>query len=102
MIHALIAIVTGNIKLRQYLKTCLLTEKTDERECFSYRGRFYDLDKFVELVRQDFSRLTVQDRLTEVKALVDGLENSVHPELDRAYIEAYRQTLEGFSFPLSD
>ncbi len=95
MFHALRAIVTGNLKLWKYLRDCRLDGAGDGREIFSYKDRIYDRERFVELVRQDFSRLELQDRLVEVKALVDGLDRSPNRELDLAYIEAYRRTLEG-------
>ena len=99
MFHALRAILTGNRKLWKYLRTCRLEEAGDGLDVFSYKDRIYDREKFVELVRQDFSRLEVQDRLTEVKGLVDGLDRSPNIELDLAYIEAYRRTLEGIIDP---
>ena len=99
MFHALRAILTGNLKLWKYLRACRLEEAGDGLDVFSYKDRIYDREKFVELVRQDFSRLEVRDRLTEVKGLVEGLDRSPNRELDLAYIEAYRRTLEGIIDP---
>lgn len=95
MIHELRAIVTGNLKLWKYLRECRLDEDSGVRDRFSYKDRFYDRERFVELVKEDFGRLDLKDRLTEVKGLVEGLERSPNRELDLAYIEAYRRTLEG-------
>ncbi len=94
MFHALFAIISGNRKLKRYLKECRLPEDAGRVDVFLHEGCWYDREKFVELVRPDFSRLTVKEQVLEVKALAEGLERSVHPELDRAYIEAFRRNLE--------
>ena len=94
MIHAIFAMISGNLKLKRYLNACRIPDDADRNNRFAYEGKSYDRELFVKLVCRDFSRLTAKECLREAKALVDGLENSRHPELDRAYLEAFRRTLE--------
>lgn len=100
MIREAIAVISGGMKFRRYLKACRLSDdpdaepadrKSDPPDTFNYKGGRYDREKFTELVSREFEKLSERDILLGAKEIAENIDRSSNRGLDMAYIEAYRR-----------
>lgn len=97
MISAMIAMIIGNIKFKRILKKCLVVDPSSaDIDLFEYKGNAYDKNKFIELQAESLedsgiSQKNLKKRLEEYQS---GLITSKTPDLDMAFIEAYKKVIE--------
>ena len=96
MIVGLIVSLINYFKLKKTLKKCLLVDNNECSDSFEYKGNSYDRERFIELeVKQIIAgnpkKATLQKILNEYE---DELPKSKTPDIDKAFIEAYKKAIE--------
>ena len=96
MIPAMIAMIIGNIKFKIILKKCLIVDSSTNIELFEYKGKTYDRNKFIQLLAESLenSGLSKKSLRRKLEEYQSGLINSKTPDLDLAFIEAYKMVIE--------
>ena len=95
MISSIIAMIIGNIQFRKMLKNCLIVEQCAEIELFEYKGKLYNKRKFIDLKIDSLKRSGISKKNLKkvLEQYENGLVNSKTPDLDMAFIEAYKTVL---------
>lgn len=95
IIQVIIAWIIANIKLKSMLKKCLIVDTSTDVEMFEYKGKVYDKKKFIELKVKSlqYSGISQSNLKKTLEEYESGLVNSKHPDLDMAFIEAYKAVI---------
>lgn len=95
MIQAIIAMIIANIKFKSMLKKCLIVDTSTDVEMFEYKGKVYDKKKFIELKVESlqYSGISQRNLKETLEEYESGLVKSKYPDLDMAFIEAYKAVI---------
>lgn len=95
MLQAIIAMIIANIKFKSMLKKCLIVDTSTDVEMFEYKGKVYDKKKFIELKVESLQYSGISQRKLKktLEEYESGLVKSKHPDLDMAFIEAYKTVI---------
>ncbi len=96
MLSAIITMLIEYIKFRIMVKKCLIEDGSAVEEVFEYKGRKYDKRKFVQLKVESLEQAGLSQRLLKkhLKEYEDNLSTSKTPDLDMAFIEAFRMVIK--------
>ncbi len=96
VIIGLIGSLISRVKFEKMLKECFVEENAENATLFTYKGKTYDREKFIQLTAQALHGRNVKkkDLEKQLAELESNLAKSESPDLDSAIIDAYRSVLE--------